>query len=82
LFKKIQEAHENRKLNIGPITTQEHPNPSEIRRYIDDEDGFYGFDCVFLEEATWNALYDTARERDASSTIHPSTSALNFRTRT
>ena len=33
------------------------------RRFIDDPDGFYGYDYVFLEDATWNALCEIARER-------------------
>ena len=32
-----------------PITTLEYPDPVEARRYVDDEDGFYGYDYVFLE---------------------------------
>jgi predicted DNA-binding ribbon-helix-helix protein len=51
-------------LNIGPITTPEHP--SELRRYIRDDHGFYGFDCLVLEDATWNALGDIAQERDCT----------------
>lgn len=45
-----------------PITTAEHPDPTEARRYINDPDGFYGFDYVFLEDATWNALCEIAQE--------------------
>ena len=48
---------------IKPITTPEYPDPTEARRYVDDEDGFYGYDYVFLEDATWNALCEIARER-------------------
>lgn len=33
---------------MKPITTPEHPDPAEARRYVDDEDGFYGYDYVFL----------------------------------
>jgi predicted DNA-binding ribbon-helix-helix protein len=46
-----------------PITTPDYPDPAEARRYIDDPDGFYGHDYVFLEDATWNALCEIARER-------------------
>jgi predicted DNA-binding ribbon-helix-helix protein len=53
-------------LNIGPITTPEHPDPTEIRRYIRDDYGFYGFDTVFVEDATWNVLCDIAREQDCT----------------
>jgi hypothetical protein len=34
---------------LTPITTPEYPDPIEARRYVDDEDGFYGYDYVFLE---------------------------------
>jgi predicted DNA-binding ribbon-helix-helix protein len=53
-------------LNIGPITTPEHPDPTEIRRYIRDDYGFYGFDTVFVEDATWKVLCDIAREQDCT----------------
>jgi hypothetical protein len=53
-------------LNIGPITTPEHPDPTEIRRYIRDNYGFYTFDCGFLEDATWNALCAIAAEQDCT----------------
>jgi predicted DNA-binding ribbon-helix-helix protein len=53
-------------LNIGPITTPEHPDPAEIRRYIRDDYGFYGFDTVFVEDATWKTLCDIAREQDCT----------------
>jgi predicted DNA-binding ribbon-helix-helix protein len=33
------------------------------RRYIDDPDGFYGHDYVFLEDAAWQALCEIACER-------------------
>ena len=33
-----------------PITTHEYPDPTEARRYICDDDGFYGYDYVFLED--------------------------------
>jgi hypothetical protein len=49
-------------LNIGPITTPEHPDPTEIRRYIRDDYGFYGFDTVFVEDATWKVLCDIGRK--------------------
>jgi hypothetical protein len=43
-------------ITIEPITTPDHPDRTEHPRYIRDDDGFYGFDTVFLEDATWNAL--------------------------
>jgi hypothetical protein len=46
-----------------PITTLEYPDPTEARRFIHDEDGFYGYDYVFLEDATWNALREIACEQ-------------------
>jgi hypothetical protein len=46
-----------------PITTPEYPDPTEARRFIHDEDGFYGHDYVFLEDATWNALGEIACEQ-------------------
>jgi ribbon-helix-helix protein len=46
-----------------PITAPDYPDPTEARRYIDDPDGFYGYDYVFIEDATWNALCEIARER-------------------
>lgn len=48
---------------LTPITTPSYPDPSEARRYIHDTDGFYGYDYVFLEDATWNALCEIAHER-------------------
>lgn len=48
---------------MKPITTPEHPDPAEALRYVDDEDGFYGHDYVFLEDATWHALCEIAHER-------------------
>jgi hypothetical protein len=48
---------------IEPITTPDCPDPTEIARTIRDDDGFYGYDTVFLEEATWKALCEIARER-------------------
>lgn len=48
---------------IKPITTPEYPDPTEARRYIRDDDGFHGYDHVFLEDATWDALCEIARER-------------------
>jgi hypothetical protein len=36
-----------------PITNPDCPDPTEIPRYIRDDYGFYGFDTVFLEDATW-----------------------------
>jgi predicted DNA-binding ribbon-helix-helix protein len=46
-----------------PVTTVEHPDPTETRRYIRDDDGFYGYDYVYVEDATWNALCHIAGER-------------------
>jgi hypothetical protein len=46
-----------------PITTPHYPDPTEARRYLDDPDGFYGYDYVFLEDATWSALCEIADER-------------------
>jgi predicted DNA-binding ribbon-helix-helix protein len=46
-----------------PITTLEYPDPAEALRYVDDEDGFYGYDYLCLEDATWHALCAIARER-------------------
>jgi len=48
---------------MKPFTSLEYPDPTKIRRYINDPDGFYGFDYVFLEDTTWNALCEIARER-------------------
>jgi predicted DNA-binding ribbon-helix-helix protein len=53
-------------LTLQPITTPDYPDPTEARRYLDDPDGFHGFDYVFLEDATWNALCEIARERGCS----------------
>ena len=41
------------------------PDPAEARRYIRDDDGFYGCDYVFLD-ATWHALCHIAIDRDCS----------------
>jgi hypothetical protein len=46
-----------------PITTSGYPDPTEARRYLDDPDGFYGHDYVFLEDATWSALCEISDER-------------------
>jgi Ribbon-helix-helix domain len=48
---------------INPITMPEYPDPAEARRFIHDEYGFYGYDYVFLEDATWNALREIAIEQ-------------------
>ena len=40
---------------LHPITTSEFADPEESRRFIHD-DSFYGYDYVFLEDATWHAL--------------------------
>jgi hypothetical protein len=68
----IQEMH------IGPITTPDYPDPTEIPRTIRDDDGFYGFDTVFLEDATWNALCEIARERGGTVDKLCSDIELNF----
>ena len=49
-----------------PITTPEYPDPTELRRCIRDDNGFYGYDYVFLEDATWNALHQIARASDCT----------------
>jgi hypothetical protein len=59
---------------LMPITTPSYPDPSEARRYIHDGDGFYGYDYVFLEDATWNARCEIAQERGRRSTICAATS--------
>ena len=48
---------------LKPITTAHYPDPIEACRYVDDEDGFYGYDYVFLEDATWHALCEIANEQ-------------------
>ena len=48
---------------LKPTTTPEYPDPTEARRYIRDDNGFYGYDTVFLEDAAWNALCEIAHER-------------------
>jgi hypothetical protein len=48
---------------MRPITTPEYPDPEEARRFINDEYGFYGYDYVFFEDATWHALCEIAHER-------------------
>jgi predicted DNA-binding ribbon-helix-helix protein len=50
-------------IRIRPITTPDCPDPTEIARYIRADYGFCGFDTVFLEEATWKALYEIAHEK-------------------
>lgn len=45
---------------LKPFTTPEYSDPAEARRYIHDDDGFYGYDYVFLEDATWNARVGAA----------------------
>jgi hypothetical protein len=51
---------------LRPITTAEHPDPTETQRYIRDDDGFYGYDYVYVEDALWNALCEIACERDGT----------------
>jgi hypothetical protein len=50
-------------VTVKPITTPQYPDPTEARRFIHDEYGFYGYDYVFFEDATWNALCEIAYER-------------------
>jgi predicted DNA-binding ribbon-helix-helix protein len=61
-----------------PITTAEHPDPTETRRTIRDDDGFYGYDYVYVEEATWNALCHIASERGCTVDELCCHIALNF----
>jgi predicted DNA-binding ribbon-helix-helix protein len=63
---------------IKPITTPEHPDPTEALRYVDDEDGFYGYDYVCLEDATWHALCEIAHERGCTAGQLCSDIDLNF----
>jgi predicted DNA-binding ribbon-helix-helix protein len=51
---------------MKPITTPEYPDPAETRRFINDEYGVYGYDYVFLEDATWNALCAIAGDEDCT----------------
>lgn len=51
---------------MKPITTPEDPNPTEMRRHIHDDNGFYGYDYVYVEDATWNALRHIARDRECT----------------
>jgi predicted DNA-binding ribbon-helix-helix protein len=46
-----------------PITTPEFPDPEEARRFIHDEYNIYGYDYVFLEDATWHALEHIALDQ-------------------
>ena len=48
---------------MKPITAPKFTDPTEARRYIRDDDGFYGYDDVFLEDATWHALCRIALDR-------------------
>ena len=61
-----------------PITTPEYLDPTEARRFIHDEDGFYGYDYVFLEDATWNALVHIARDENCTAGELCSHIDLNF----
>jgi predicted DNA-binding ribbon-helix-helix protein len=47
-----------------PMITSEFPNPVEHPRYIRDDDGFYGYDYVFLEDFIWHALCHIALDQD------------------
>jgi predicted DNA-binding ribbon-helix-helix protein len=51
---------------MKPVATPEYPDPTEMRRTIRDDNGFYGYDNVFLEDATWNALHYIARDRNCT----------------
>ena len=61
-----------------PITTPEYLDPTEARRFIHDEDGFYGYDYVFLEDATWNALVHIAQHENCTAGELCSHIDLNF----
>jgi hypothetical protein len=65
-------------IHIGPITTPDCPDPTESPRYIREDDGFYGFDTVSLEDATWNALCEIVRERGCTVDELCSDIELNF----
>ena len=65
-------------IHIGPITTPDCPDPTESPRYIHDDYGLYGFDMVFLEDATWHALCEIARERGSTVDELCSDIDLNF----
>lgn len=47
-----------------PMTTLEHPDPTQHARYIRDDDSFYGYDYVFVEDAILDALYKIARAEE------------------
>jgi hypothetical protein len=53
---------------MRPITTPEYPDPEEVRRFINDEYGFYGYDYVFLEDAAWMYSAKLPSSRAARST--------------
>jgi predicted DNA-binding ribbon-helix-helix protein len=61
-----------------PITTPAYPDRTEAQRYIRDDCGIYGYDYVFLEDATWNALCEIARERGCTVDELCSDIELNF----
>jgi predicted DNA-binding ribbon-helix-helix protein len=61
-----------------PLTTPQFPDPAEAIRYIDDPDGFYGHDYVFLEDAAWHALCEIACERGCTVDELCSDIDLNF----
>jgi predicted DNA-binding ribbon-helix-helix protein len=65
-------------IHIGPITTPDCPDPTESPRYIRDDYGLYGFDTVFLEDATWHALCEIAHERGSAVDELCSGIELNF----
>ena len=53
-----------------PIITLEYPDPTEVRRFIQDDYDLYGHNFVFLEDATWGALCHIATlERRAVSQL-------------
>jgi len=54
---------ERRTNNNKPYYDAGLSRSNRVRRFIDDPDGFYGYDYVFLEDATWNALCEIACER-------------------
>jgi predicted DNA-binding ribbon-helix-helix protein len=72
------EMNNSDNMYIKPITTPEHPDPTEALRYVDDEDGFYGYDYVCLEDATWHALCEIAHERGCTAGQLCSDIDLNF----
>jgi hypothetical protein len=66
------------KIITQPITTRAYPDLTETRRYIRDDNEFYGYDYIFLEDLTWNALCEIAHERDCTVAELCSDIELNF----